>query len=288
MHKTGLNAKPQGWITWFHSAKSTVYNRYHRSREWFIRSAGAYNEGWRGEGSGGQDTRQSGNIVMIWFYSSVDEWCQSRGAANSSLISRSDQQLAWLHSLGAALRLARLHHHTHKSGFALNKCILSHTSVTKLTVFVCVSIHPEHQEDKRKLGLAAVCSNRGYRCENILIRREQHGLHFQQNPRCCSSPWRNTTMKQLSDLASVLQINCCKMEMNTNCRHTYSMFLHFAWLPLHQSLFCFLVLQPHITLENCKSLECVTPTCDEADFSQLSESHYFSSTTLTKKTFNCL
>lgn len=280
MHKTGLNAIPQGWITWFHSAKSTVYNRYHRSREWFIRSAGAYNEGWRGEGSGGQDTRQSGNRVMIWFYSSVDEWCQSRG-----LISRSDQQLAWLHSLGAALCLARWHHHTLKSSFALNKCILSHASVTKLTVFVRVSIHPEHQQDKRKLDLAAVCSNRGYRCEkawyqiwaNILIRREQHRLHFQQNPQRFSSPWRNTTIKKLSDLASVLQIKCCKTKMNTNCRHTYSMFLHFARLPLHQSVFffffCFLshwpfawVLQPHITLENCKSLECVTANCNKADF----------------------
>lgn len=133
MHKTGLNAKPQGWITWFHSAKSTVYNRYHRSREWFIRSAGAYNEGWRGEGSGGQDTRQSGNRVMIWFYSSVDEWCQSRGAADSWRISRSEQRLAWLHSPGAALCLARLHHHTLKSGFALDKFILSDASA-------CVSL----------------------------------------------------------------------------------------------------------------------------------------------------
>ncbi len=52
------------------------------------------------------DRNLNGNRVMIWCYGSVDEWCQSRGAAfwrkevNSWLISRSDKQLALPHSGG--------------------------------------------------------------------------------------------------------------------------------------------------------------------------------------------
>lgn len=70
----------QKWNTWFHSAKSTVYNQYHRSREWLIRSAGAYNEGWRKEGrqqTGGEDTMEK-EPRLIWANTSVDERCQSR------------------------------------------------------------------------------------------------------------------------------------------------------------------------------------------------------------------
>lgn len=134
------------WITWFHSAKSTVYNQYHRSRRWFIRSAVAYDEGWRKGGSqqmGGQVTgqtewKQGCDMTLQFCRWAMPEQKSGiwRKEVNSWLISRSDKQLAlphglrdWEHQIAAFChtQLCTLVSSHAQISLCLNKSILSHT-----------------------------------------------------------------------------------------------------------------------------------------------------------------
>lgn len=123
----------QKWNTWFHSAKSTVYNQYHRSREWLIRSAGAYNEGWRKEGrqqTGREDTMYK-EPRLIWVNTSVDERCQSRRVEFAANIkARPTTCPRWTSreaQSNAVLCFAHSNHRRHKFGFVLSKFTLSRT-----------------------------------------------------------------------------------------------------------------------------------------------------------------
>lgn len=113
--------------------------------------------------SGWVRTEQKGSI-----------WCKE---VNSRLISRSDQQLALLRSLGdcehqiAALWLAHRGHRTLKFHSALNKFILGHTCTTPDVSLSTISFHPEHQRDnnnkKKKVHIS--CNSRGYTCVSSFV-----------------------------------------------------------------------------------------------------------------------
>lgn len=116
----------QMWNTCRHSAKSTVYNQYHRSREWLVRSTGAYNERWRKERcqqTGGEDTIET-ESGLIWFHASVD-WYQSRrvafAAKNPDKYHGQTTNLPlwrpWETQSIAALCFTHSNHHRHKFGF---------------------------------------------------------------------------------------------------------------------------------------------------------------------------
>lgn len=155
----------QMWNTWFHSAKSTVYNQYHRSREWLIRSArslqwrmeerGMSADWWRGH----QRETESG---LIWFHTSVDERCQSsRVAFTAGILTNVKARPTNLPPLnilgrpGASLPSAShiSNHPRHKVGFVLSKLIL-------------LSTLPFHQKNtsgsKKEFRTAAIQSDWGY------------------------------------------------------------------------------------------------------------------------------
>lgn len=148
MHKTGLNAKPDCGLHDF-TLSTLYYNQYHRSREWFIRSAGAYNEGWRKDGRTGYETETEWKQGYYDMKSRFSRWVMPeqksgiwRKEVNSWLISRSDKQLALPHQITAPSR-AHLHHH-HTVKFALTNPSWAHNTGLSLATF-----HPEHHQNQR-------------------------------------------------------------------------------------------------------------------------------------------
>lgn len=165
------------WNTCRHSAKSTVYNQYHRSREWLIRSTGAYNERWRKEGcqqTGGEDTIET-ESGLIWFHASVDKWYQSRrvafAAKNPDKYHGQTTNLPlwrpWETQSIAALCFTHSNHHRHKFGFFPQQIHPEpHLRKHRLSLST-LPFRQKHQEvgkkkgkKRKKLRLAAIQSKR--------------------------------------------------------------------------------------------------------------------------------
>lgn len=183
----------QMWNTCCHSAKSTVYNQYHRSREWLIRSTGAYNERWRKEGcqqTGGEDTIET-ESGLIWFHASVDKWYQSRrvafAAKNPDKYHGQTTNLPlwrpWETQSIAALCFTHSNHHRHKFGFFSSANSSWATLKKTPTVVVNTSLSSKTPGRKKKKTSSDWLQSR---VRGLFKKKksQEHSLHFKQNCLC--------------------------------------------------------------------------------------------------------
>lgn len=134
---------------------------------------------------------------------------------------------------------------------------------------------------------------------NTISQEQQSSFHFKPNHQLFKRETQPWALKQLSDLASALQINlsCCQVEVNAKYRQTYSVFSHIVWQPVWGVFFVFwnsdseIIFISTVTIHHIRVAKCMNvhrhqlTTCTTLDFFSMTwllKSHYFPSATFTK------